>query len=221
VKAASDPQALQRERMARELAEKRGIRDARVLEAVRRVPRHLFVKDHLRAQAYGEHALPIAGGQTISQPWVVARMSELLEIGPTHTVLEIGTGSGYQTAILALLAKRVFSLERVAELAHQAIKRIRDMGIANVKIQAFDGTVGWSEMAPFDRILVTAGAPSAPKPLLDQLAVNGRMVIPEGTQRAQRLVVYSKSARGVRRKEEDSVSFVPLIGRHGWPEGGA
>lgn len=218
---ATDPYALQRERMVRDLAEKRGLKDPRVLEAMRRVQRHLFVKDHLRTQAYGEHALPIAGGQTISQPWVVGRMSELLEVAPEHSVLEIGTGSGYQTAILALLAKRVFSLERVADLAHQAIRRIRELGLVNVKIQVFDGTVGWSEMAPFDRILVTAGAPAAPQPLLDQLAVGGRLVVPEGTQQAQRLVVYAKSARGLRRKEEDAVAFVPLVGRHGWPAGKA
>jgi protein-L-isoaspartate(D-aspartate) O-methyltransferase len=218
---ATDPHALQRERMVRDLAERRGLKDARVLEAMRRVQRHLFVKDHLRTQAYGEHALPIAGGQTISQPWVVGRMSELLELAPEHSVLEIGTGSGYQTAILALLAKRVFSLERVADLAHQAIRRIREMGLVNVKIQVFDGTVGWSEMAPFDRILVTAGAPSAPQPLLDQLAIGGKLVVPEGTQQAQRLVVYAKSARGLRRKEEDAVAFVPLVGRHGWPGGKA
>lgn len=218
---ATDPHALQRERMVRDLAERRGLKDARVLEAMRRVQRHLFVKDHLRTQAYGEHALPIAGGQTISQPWVVGRMSELLELAPEHSVLEIGTGSGYQTAILALLAKRVFSLERVADLAHQAIRRIREMGLVNVKIQVFDGTVGWSEMAPFDRILVTAGAPTVPQPLLDQLAIGGKLVVPEGTQQAQRLVVYAKSARGLRRKEEDAVAFVPLVGRHGWPGGKA
>jgi protein-L-isoaspartate(D-aspartate) O-methyltransferase len=216
---AADSQALQRQRMVRDLAEKRGIADERVLEAMRRLPRHVFVKDHLRPQAYGEHALPIAGGQTISQPWVVARMTELLEVGAQHSVLEVGTGSGYQTAILALLAKRVFSLERVADLAHQAIRRIRDLELVNVKVQVFDGTVGWSEMAPFDRILVTAGAPSAPQPLLDQLAVGGRLVVPEGTQQAQRLVVYTKSSRGMRRREEDPVVFVPLIGRHGWPTG--
>ena len=216
---ATDPHALQRERMVRDLAERRGLKDARVLEAMRRVQRHLFVKDHLRTQAYGEHALPIAGGQTISQPWVVGRMSELLELAPEHSVLEIGTGSGYQTAILALLAKRVFSLQRVPDLAHQAIPRIREMGLVNVKIQVFDGTVGWSEMAPFDRILVTAGAPSVPQPLLDQLAIGGKLVVPEGTQQAQRLVVYAKSARGLRRNEEDAVAFVPLVGRHGWPGG--
>jgi protein-L-isoaspartate(D-aspartate) O-methyltransferase len=207
--------AVQRERMV-ELLASRGIQDPRVLAAMRKVPRHLFVKEHLRSRAYGDHPLPIGGGQTISQPWVVARMTELLEVGPQHSVLEIGTGSGYQTAVLAQLARRVYSLERVPELAHQAIQRMRELGIANVKIQVFDGTVGWSEVAPFDRILVTAGAPKVPEPLLDQLAPGGLLLVPEGTLALQRLVLYKKSAKGVRRKEWEDVAFVPLLGRHGW-----
>jgi protein-L-isoaspartate(D-aspartate) O-methyltransferase len=207
--------AVQRERMV-ELLASRGIQDPRVLAAMRKVPRHLFVKEHLRSRAYGDHPLPIGGGQTISQPWVVARMTELLEVGPQHSVLEIGTGTGYQTAVLAQLARRVYSLERVPELAHQAIQRMRELGIANVKIQVFDGTVGWSEVAPFDRILVTAGAPKVPEPLLDQLAPGGLLLVPEGTLALQRLVLYKKSAKGVRRKEWEDVAFVPLLGRHGW-----
>ncbi|HVF59691.1 MAG TPA: protein-L-isoaspartate(D-aspartate) O-methyltransferase [Thermoanaerobaculia bacterium] len=199
-----------------ELLASRGIQDPRVLAAMRKVQRHLFVKEHLRSRAYGDHPLPIGGGQTISQPWVVARMTELLEVGPQHSVLEIGTGSGYQTAVLAQLARRVYSLERVPELAHQAIQRMRELGIANVKIQVFDGTVGWSEVAPFDRILVTAGAPKVPEPLLDQLAPGGLLLVPEGTLALQRLVLYKKSAKGVRRKEGEDVAFVPLLGRHGW-----
>ena len=198
-----------------------GIADERVLDAMNRVPRHLFVPDALRAQAYKDNALPIAGGQTISQPYIVARMTELLEVGPEHSVLEIGTGSGYQTAVLALLARRVYSLERVAELAREAIPRMRQLGIENVKIQVFDGTVGWSEWAPYDRILVTAGAPKVPEPLLDQLAPGGVLVVPEGQLNAQRLVIYRKSARGgIRRSEGEEVAFVPLLGRHGWKEGG-
>jgi len=207
-----------RERMVRELVEKRGIRDARVLAAMREVPRHVFVRENLIAQAYRDHALPIGEAQTISQPWVVARMSELLDVEPTHKVLEIGTGTGYQTAILARLARWVYSLERIPELAHQAIHRIRQLGIPNVKIQAFDGTVGWSEVAPFDRILVTAGAPSAPKPLLEQLAPGGRLVIPEGDRQRQQLTLYERIGRTVRRKVLEEVAFVPLIGRHGWQE---
>jgi len=207
-----------RERMVRELVESRGVRDERVLAAMREVPRHLFVREHLMSQAYGDHALPIGAAQTISQPFVVARMSELLEIDPAHKVLELGTGSGYQTAILARLARWVYSLERIPELAHQAIHRMRQLGILNVKIQAFDGTIGWSEVAPFDRILVTAGAPDAPRPLLEQLAPKGRLLVPEGERRKQRLVLYERLAKGIRRRELDEVAFVPLLGRFGWTE---
>ncbi|RPH53248.1 protein-L-isoaspartate O-methyltransferase, partial [bacterium] len=135
--------------------------------------------------------------------------------------LEIGTGSGYQTAILALLARRVYSLERIAELAQQAIPRMRQLGLDNVKIQVFDGTVGWSEWAPYDRIIVTAGAPKVPEPLLEQLAPGGMLLVPEGPMQAQRLVLYKKSARGeIRRREGEEVAFVPLLGRHGWKAGG-
>jgi len=212
--------AVQRERMVRDLIAGRGVQDERVLAAMRKVPRHLFVKDHMKSRAYGDHALPIGASQTISQPYIVARMSEILELRPSHTVLEIGTGSGYQTAILGLLAKRVYSLERVPELAHQAIQRMREMGLDNVKIQVFDGTVGWSEVAPFDRILVTAGAPKVPEPLLGQLAPGGALLLPEGTRSLQRLVLYLKSAKGeLRRREGEEVAFVPLLGRHGWKEG--
>lgn len=216
----NDQYAGLRERMIREMIAARGIKDERVLTAFRKVPRHLFVKDHLRAQAYGDHALPIGSAQTISQPYIVARMTEMLEVGPTHSVLEIGTGSGYQTAILAQLARRVYSLERIAELAREAIPRMRQLGLDNVKIQVFDGTVGWSEWAPYDRILVTAGAPKVPEPLLEQLAPGGVLLIPEGQLKEQRLVAYRKSARGgIRRIEGEEVAFVPLLGRHGWKEG--
>ena len=213
--------AVQRERMVRDLVAGRGIKDQRVLAAMRKVPRHLFVRDHLRSQAYGDHALPIGAAQTISQPYIVARMTELLELAPHHSVLEIGTGTGYQTALLAVLARRVYSLERIAELAQQAIPRIRQLGFENVKIQVFDGSVGWSEWAPYDRILVAAGAPKVPEPLLEQLAPGGSLLIPEGQRQAQRLVLYRKSARGeLRRKEGEEVGFVPLVGRHGWKDGG-
>lgn len=216
----SDQYSGVRERMVREMIAARGIKDERVLTAFRKVPRHLFVKDHLRAQAYGDHALPIGSSQTISQPYIVARMTEMLEVGPAHSVLEIGTGSGYQTAILAQLARRVYSLERIAELAREAIPRMRQLGLDNVKIQVFDGTVGWSEWAPYDRILVTAGAPKVPEPLLEQLAPGGVLLIPEGQLKEQRLVAYRKSARGgIRRIEGEEVAFVPLLGRHGWKEG--
>jgi len=206
----------QRHRMVRRLEEEFEVRDPRVLAAMERVPRHLFVRQHLRAQAYSVHALPIGDAQTISQPAVVAHMSELLAVEKDHGVLEVGTGSGYQTAILAELARRVYSLEIVPGLAREAIRRIRSLGYDNVKIQAFDGTVGWSEAAPFDRILVTAGAPEAPTPLLEQLAVGGRLVIPEGERETQQLVVYEKGPKRMIRRAGEAVSFVPLVGRHGW-----
>jgi protein-L-isoaspartate(D-aspartate) O-methyltransferase len=202
--------------MVRELERKHGISDPRVLEAMRQVPRHLFVPQDLRHQAYTEFALPIGAEQTISHPSVVARMTQLLEVTEDHSVLEIGSGSGYQTAILAILAKRVYSIERQGELARKAIHNLRTLNLNNVKIQPFDGTVGWSEMAPFDRIMVTAGAPQVPAPLLDQLAVGGLLLVPEGDRRRQHLVKYEKTKKRVIRTESGEVSFVPLVGRFGW-----
>jgi len=213
----TDSYSYQRRRMV-ELLEKRGIRDRRVLAALQTIPRHRFVPEHVRTQAYGDHALPIGASQTISQPYIVARMSELLTVKAEHSVLEIGTGSGYQTAVLARLARRVYSLERLADLARQAIQRIRELGYDNVKIQTFDGTVGWSDVAPFDRIMVTAGSPKVPAPLLEQLRVGGRLLIPEGDRSEQVLVVYRKLRRGVRRTVNEPVTFVPLIGRYGWEQ---
>ncbi|MEM6797708.1 MAG: protein-L-isoaspartate(D-aspartate) O-methyltransferase, partial [Acidobacteriota bacterium] len=180
---------------------------------------HLFVRSHLRPKAYDNYALPIEHGQTISQPYIVARMSELLAIDAEHSVLEVGTGSGYQTVVLAYLARVVYSLERISGLARKAIERVRLFDLDNVKIQAFDGTVGWSDVGPFDRILVTAASPSVPPPLLDQLKVGGRLVIPEGDRETQRLRVYDKTRGGVEVRAVDSVTFVPLIGRHGWESG--
>lgn len=211
------PYSLATDRLAKQL-ERRGITDTAVLDAIRAVPRHLFVREHLQSQAYADLALPIGQGQTISQPYIVAKMTELLEVEKQHAVLEVGTGTGYHTAVLARLARWVHSLERVSELARQAIGRMREIGVDNVKIQAFDGTFGWSEVAPFDRIIVSAGAPQAPQALLDQLKLGGRMVIPEGDRDNQRLVVYVKTERRMRRKVGEPVTFVPLIGRHGWDE---
>ncbi len=203
-------------RLMVQLIEKKGVRDRRVLDAMLQIPRHRFVPEHVRTRAYGDHALPIGLDQTISQPYIVARMTELLAVEADHSVLEVGTGSGYQTAILAQLARRVYSLERVSDLAHRAIQRMRALGLDNVKIQAFDGTVGWSDVAPFDRIMVTAGAPKVPPPLLEQLRVGGRLLIPEGDRSEQLLVVYRKLRQGNRRIVGEAVTFVPLIGRHGW-----
>ena len=208
----------QRKRLIESLKSK-GIENEAVLEAMLEVPRHHFVRNHLRAQAYADFALPIEGGQTISQPFVVALMTEMLKVEPEHTILEIGTGSGYQTAVLARLARWVYSLERVPELAKAAISRLRCLGIDNVKVQVFDGSVGWSDRGPFDRILVTAGAPAAPKPLLEQLKVGALMVIPEGGRGSQHLVTYRRlRGGGAQRVEGAPVAFVPLIGRHGWRE---
>ena len=213
-----DPYKYRRDRMVRKQIEARGVRDPRVLEAMREAPRHLFVREHLRAQAYEDFALPIECAQTISQPYVVARMTELLDLAETHSVLEIGTGSGYQTLILARLAARVFSLERIGELARRAIERLRPFALDNVKIQTFDGTFGWSDVGPFDRIMVTAAAPRVPRPLLEQLADGGKLVVPEGERDSQRLVLYERVPGGLHKELGETVSFVPLIGRHGWAE---
>ncbi len=214
-----DPYRYKRHQMVRKQVEARGVRDPRVLKAMRDAPRHLFVREHLQTQAYGDFALPIECGQTISQPYVVARMTEMLGVEDHHSVLEIGTGSGYQTLILARLAGRVFSLERIAELARRAIERLRPFELDNVKIQIFDGTFGWSDVGPFDRIMVTAAAPKVPKPLIEQLADGGKLVVPEGRRESQRLVLYHKTPEGLVQETGDMVSFVPLIGRHGWTDG--
>ncbi len=213
-----DPFRYRRHRMVRKQIEARGVVDQRVLQVMREAPRHLFVREHLRTQAYEDFALPIECSQTISQPYVVARMTEMLDLTETHSVLEVGTGSGYQTLVLARLAARVYSLERIAELARRAIERLRPFALDNVKIQTFDGTFGWSDVGPFDRILVTAAAPEVPRPLLDQLADDGKLVVPEGQRAGQRLILYHKTPEGLLRETGESVSFVPLIGRHGWDE---
>lgn len=177
-----DTQAFARERgaMVDRLRTHYRIRDERVLAAMAAVPRHLFVPEALRGNAYGDHALPIDQGQTISQPFIVARETELLELTGRDRVLEIGAGSGYQTAILSQVAGQVYSLERLPELARNAQKVITDLGIRNATIRCFDGTWGWNEFAPFQGILVAAGSPEIPQPLVDQLVAGGRLVIPVG-----------------------------------------
>jgi protein-L-isoaspartate(D-aspartate) O-methyltransferase len=207
-----------RGRMVREHIAARGVRDKRVLDAMGWAPRHVFVREHMKSQAYADFALPIGQEQTISQPYVVARMTELLDIQAHHSVLEIGTGSGYQTLILSHLAQRVYSLERIGALVREALVRMRDLGVDNVKVQTFDGTVGWSDVGPFDRIMVTAGAPEVPKPLLEQLKDGGKLVVPEGDRESQQLVLYEKTAEGIRRTAGELVAFVPLIGRFGWKD---
>jgi protein-L-isoaspartate(D-aspartate) O-methyltransferase len=194
----------------------RNVRDPRVLEALRRVPRHLFVEEALRDRAYLDKALPIGEKQTISQPYMVAAMSEALELTGRERVLEIGTGSGYQTAILAELAESVFSVERIASFVPLARKRLESLGYYNVLIKVGDGTIGWSEHAPYDAILVTAGAPQAPRPLLEQLKLGGRLVLPVGSEDAQTLVRIRRDEDGVREEALGECRFVKLIGRHGW-----
>jgi protein-L-isoaspartate(D-aspartate) O-methyltransferase len=193
------------------------IRDARVLEAMRAVPRHQFVPEALQGRAYGDHALPIAANQTISQPFIVARMTELLELDSRSRVLEIGAGSGYQTAVLARVAAQVYAIERIGELAREAQARIRQLGIYNATVKCFDGTLGWSAHAPYDAILVAAGGPDVPEPLLAQLKLEGRLVIPVGdTREAQRLVRVIRTEKGYTREDHGACAFVPLIGHYGW-----
>jgi len=203
-----------------ELLRSRGIRDDQVLKAMSEVPRHFFVPEALAAKAYGDHALPIGHEQTISQPYMVARMTELLEIDRDSTVLEIGAGSGYQTAVLSALSGRVFALERIPALARSAQANIRRLGCYNATVKEFDGTVGWSEHAPYDGILVAAASPSIPEPLVAQLGVGGTLMIPVGDAEGQILVRIRKTETGTRREEFDPCVFVKLIGRHGWPPAG-
>jgi protein-L-isoaspartate(D-aspartate) O-methyltransferase len=203
--------------MVERLRDHYGIRDQGVLEAMRSVPRHFFVSEALRGRAYGDHALPISFNQTISQPFIVARMTELLELHKNSRVLEIGAGSGYQTAILARLASQVYAIERIGELAREAHERIRELGIYNATVKAFDGTLGWNAHAPYDGILVAAGGPQIPDPLIAQLKIGGRLVIPIGeTRESQTLVRVIKIDSGNRVEECGPCQFVPLIGQHGW-----
>lgn len=208
-----------RERMIERLRDHYGIGDRHVLEAMRAIPRHFFVPEALQSRAYGDHALPIAANQTISQPFIVARMTELLELDERSRVLEIGAGSGYQTAVLARLAAQVYSIERIADLARQAQARIRQLGIYNATVKCFDGTLGWSANAPYDAILVAAGGPEVPEPLMSQLQTGGRLVIPVGDSReSQRLVRVIKTEKGYAREDHGPCAFVPLIGHYGWAQ---
>jgi protein-L-isoaspartate(D-aspartate) O-methyltransferase len=194
----------------------RGVRDPRVLAALGDVPRHLFVPHDQRPHAYEDRALPIASGQTISQPYMVAIMTELLGPESQHRVLEIGTGSGYQTAILSRLSKQVITIERHPELARTAEQVFELLGLTNVGIRVGDGTEGLWEEAPFDRILVTAGAPSIPESLKAQLADKGRLVLPVGPSGYQHLTVIDRFGNSFEQQEREACVFVPLIGRHGW-----
>ena len=207
-----------RERMLQNQLIRRGIRDPRVLAAMRKVPRHRFVEEALKDQAYGDYPLPIGEQQTISQPYIVASMTEALELKGPEKVLEIGTGSGYQSAILAELAEKVFSIERYPSLALRARRILEELRYFNVQIRVGDGTLGWPEEKPFDAIIVTAGAPSIPQPLINQLAEGGRLVIPVGDQFSQTLTRVIKTPKGLKFDYYGGCRFVRLVGRFGWPE---
>jgi protein-L-isoaspartate(D-aspartate) O-methyltransferase len=209
---AADPYAPARERMVREHIASREVRNPAVLRVMRETPRHLFVPERLRSQAYEDHPLPIGFDATISQPYIVALMTELLDPKKEHRVLEIGTGSGYQAAVLAQLAGEVYSIEIVPELARSAEATLKGLGHRNVKVKAGDGYKGWPEAAPFDRIILTAAPPEVPRALTDQLAVGGRLVAPVGASvMVQELVVIDKRADGsLKRRSEGGVRFVPM-----------
>lgn len=205
-----------RERMVQEQLRSRGISDANVLRAMGEVPRHLFVEEVLHPQAYGDHPLPIGGDQTISQPLIVAAMTEALELKGTENVLEIGTGSGYQAAVLSRLCAKVYTVERISSLLAGARKVFDSLRYYNILSRLDDGTMGWQEYAPYDAIIVTAGGPEVPQPLVDQLADNGRMVIPVGDREVQQLHLVKKNDGEVEVTIMESVRFVSLIGEHGW-----
>jgi protein-L-isoaspartate(D-aspartate) O-methyltransferase len=208
----------QRERMVRDQIQRRGVKDPRVLAALRAVPRHAFLPPAEQTSAYDDSPLPIGSGQTVSQPYVVGFMTEALGLRGSERVLEIGTGSGYQTAILACLAGKIYSIERIAELADRARENLGALGIDNTEVAVGDGTEGWREQAPFDAILVTAGAPSAPQPLLDQLASGGRLLAPVGGRSVQELTLWTRTSAGFDSRRLLPVVFVPLIGAHGWKD---
>ncbi len=204
--------------MIEEQLVRRGIADPRVLEAMRRVPRHRFVEEALQERAYGDYPLPIGEGQTISQPYMVAAMTQLLRLGGQEKVLEIGTGSGYQTAILAELARRVCSIERLPALAARARRILEELGHTNAVVKTADGTYGWPDEAPFDRILVTAGAPAVPAPLFQQLDEGGRLVVPIGEAQSQTLHVVEKIEGRMRTSTDCGCVFVKLVGKYGWED---
>ena len=208
----------QREEMVRSQIEARGIKAPKVLAAFRRVPRHLFVSEALREQAYGDYPLPIGEQQTISQPYIVAEMTQALNLGEDDRVLEIGTGSGYQAAILAQIVYRVYTIERKRPLFVQARNLFDKLQYHNIVMKYADGTKGWQEESPFDGVIVTAGAPQIPDVLIDQLADGGRMVVPVGNQHTQELIKIFRDDQDIRQTNLGSCRFVKLVGAHGWRE---
>ncbi len=215
-KSAADYYQELRDAMVEQQLKSRGIIDTHVLEAMRRVPRHLFVPEPQRARAYDDMPLPVGQGQTISQPYMVAWMTELLGLKGNEVVLEIGTGTGYQSAVLGVLAKQVYTMERIPSLAEAARKRLTEFGFKNIEVVVGDGTEGLPEHAPYEGIMVTAGAPQVPQVLVEQLADGGRLVIPVGTTSMQMLTVVEKRGDEVVAREQGSCVFVPLVGKHGW-----
>jgi protein-L-isoaspartate(D-aspartate) O-methyltransferase len=210
--------AHQRAMMVDRYVKARGVKDERILQAMREVPRHLFVPSVVAAKAYGPGALPIGKNQTISQPYIVARMIELLDLTGKEKVLEIGTGTGYQAVVLSKLCAKVFSIERINELALRAAELIREMKIYNATVKVFDGTYGWSDQAPFDRIIVAAAAPSVPEPLVQQLARTGKLVIPIGPEGNQRLARVTRVGTHTQIEDCGTAEFVPLVGKFGWKQ---
>ncbi len=205
-----------RKKMVKSQIESRGIKDPKVLEAFLTVKRHLFVEEALRSQSHNDYPLPIGSGQTISQPYIVALMTEGLELKEDDRVLEIGTGSGYQTAILAEIAKEVYSIERIGELSDRTIDLLEELGYTNIEIKVDDGTTGWVSKSPFDAIVVTAASPDIPRPLTDQLKEGGRMVIPVGGRASQYLVKVTKKRGKLVKESLGGCRFVKLIGEYGW-----
>ena len=211
-----DRTAAARERMVVEQVAGRGVADPRVLDAMRRVPRHRFVEEALRERAYGDYPLPIGEGQTISQPFMVGRMTELLRLTGREKVLEIGTGSGYQAAVLSRCVARVCTVERLPRIAARARLLLEELGYTNVWVRTANGTFGWPDEGPFDRILVAAGGPSVPPPLFEQLTEGGLMVMPVGGADGQKLQLIEKVRGEMRVTEDSGCVFVPLIGKHAW-----
>ncbi|MFO7600603.1 MAG: protein-L-isoaspartate(D-aspartate) O-methyltransferase [Candidatus Desulfacyla sp.] len=209
---------LAREKMVKTQLIPRGIKDPRVLKAMEEVRRDLFVEEALVGEAYNDHPLPIGQNQTISQPFIVALMTEALALKGDEKVLEIGTGSGYQTAILANLADRVYTVERIRPLMVKARTLLADLNYHNILFKAYDGTLGWDEYAPYDAIIVTAGAPDVPQPLLDQLAEGGRLVIPIGNKLSQELIKVTRKKGSYVQEDLGGCRFVDLVGIHGWKE---